>query len=766
MSNRRADASNPELAAASRLRIGGCRAWLDAHLVLREGEETRVTPKAIAVLRQLVRAAPHTVSRDELLSTVWADGCPTDEVVTQAIAELRRAFGEAAREGRCIETVPRVGYRLRCPVSIDDEAPPAFAVDAGAPPRRDAFDPETPAVAAEDAAPAPVADAQPTPPTATKAATKAVPPTPRRSARPLAWAGVIAVAGVLAVLLPGLDRWPAAAHPAGHRVPPRPVTAAPSRERFPGLSPDGSLVAFSLDEDADGALQVKGLAVADVALRITDPPAGASDVHPVWFPDGSRIAFLRTRGKRCRILVVPALGGPTREVGSCYARTVDYFDVTPDGRHLLVSRQARELGADGARTQLARLDLAGGRIAPIDYRPHAEDEHDIEPKASPDGRWIAFRRGVAPYSALWLVPSGGGEARPLVERRARIRGIAWYPDSSALLAAADWGGTLQLWKVPLDGGEPTALGGEDSHFPTVARMRPIAVAVSERQIRAIRELALSDGRLVEGRATTRASRSDEMPVYAPDGSRFAFVSRRSGTPEVWLHDFASGRAEPLTEIGGPEVEWPQWSPDGAALVFVVRGAQSVLMQVDLAGRRVVQRSPEGMSVRFGSFAADGRALWASALHEGRWGLWRIDGDGGAALRLADNGALDPRQPAGERAVYYVKDLEWGLFRYDLDRGTETMLPAPLGLFARSMYSLRPDGLWFVDSPDPQLPMALFNQTDLSPGTDAEDERPVRLVAEVPRDSPLGQVALAPDGTRLLLVDTVHDESDLVAVDLR
>jgi Tol biopolymer transport system component/DNA-binding winged helix-turn-helix (wHTH) protein len=760
MSDSRADGGNLPLSGASRLRIGSCRVLLDAHLVVRDGEETRVTPKAIAVLRQLVEVAPRTVSREDLLSTVWADGCPTDEVVTQAIAELRRAFGEAAREGRCIETIPRVGYRLRCPVTLD-------AID--------------PATRAPDPIEAPVADV-PTPvdappgipssaalPTARATTAPATPADPGRTIHHGAdrWAWLGAVAGVLALvlLLPALDRPPAAARPPEAAAAVRPVTAAASRERFPGLSPDGSLVAFSLDDGPDGALRVKGLAVGDRELRVTDPPVGSQDVHPVWFPDGSRIAFLRTRGRSCRILLVPALGGATRDVGACYSRTVDYFDITPDARHLLVARQARELGVDAARTQLARLDLADGRLQALDYRPHAEDEHDIEPRISPDGRWIAFRRGVAPYSALWIVPAAGGEARALVERRARIRGLAWYPDGAALLVAADWDGPLQLWKVPIDGDAPRPLGAVDSHFPTVARTRPIAVAVSERQVRTIRELALVDGRLVEGRPTTRASRSDEMPVYAPDGARFAFVSRRSGTPEVWLHDFASGRAEPLTEIGGPEIEWPQWSPDGSTVVFVVRGASSVLMQVDLAGRRVVRRSPEGLSVRFGSFAPDGRALWVSALHEGRWGLWRIEADG-AARRFDDNGALDPRQPAGERAVYYVKDLEWGLFRFDPDLGAETMVPAPVGLFARSMYSLRPDGLWFVDSPDPELPMALFAQADLSPSRDPAIERPVRLVAEVPRNSPLGQVALSPDAGRLLLVDTEHDESDLVAMELR
>ena len=83
-------------------------------LVTRPGAP-RLTPKAAAVLLQLVRAAGRTLSRDDLLNEVWKGTCPTPDVLTQAVKDLRRALGDDLHAPRFVETLPRLGYRLVAP---------------------------------------------------------------------------------------------------------------------------------------------------------------------------------------------------------------------------------------------------------------------------------------------------------------------------------------------------------------------------------------------------------------------------------------------------------------------------------------------------------------------------------------------------------------------------------------------------------------------------------------------------------------------------
>jgi DNA-binding winged helix-turn-helix (wHTH) protein len=71
-----------------------------------------VKPKAMAVLEHLARSSGDVITRDELFDAVWPGGVVTDDVLTQSIVELRKAFGDSARHPHVIETIPRVGFRL------------------------------------------------------------------------------------------------------------------------------------------------------------------------------------------------------------------------------------------------------------------------------------------------------------------------------------------------------------------------------------------------------------------------------------------------------------------------------------------------------------------------------------------------------------------------------------------------------------------------------------------------------------------------------
>lgn len=78
--------------------------------------------KAIAVLGYLAARPREVCSRRELLEAVWGGSFVGEEVLTQAVHQLRRALGDEARNPRFIQTIPRQGYRLIAPVSWS-EAP-------------------------------------------------------------------------------------------------------------------------------------------------------------------------------------------------------------------------------------------------------------------------------------------------------------------------------------------------------------------------------------------------------------------------------------------------------------------------------------------------------------------------------------------------------------------------------------------------------------------------------------------------------------------
>ncbi len=80
-------------------------------------QTVRVKPKSMAVLQRLAASAGDVVRRNELFDAVWPGSVVTDDVLTQSVVELRKAFGDSARDSRVIETVPRIGFRLVGPVT-------------------------------------------------------------------------------------------------------------------------------------------------------------------------------------------------------------------------------------------------------------------------------------------------------------------------------------------------------------------------------------------------------------------------------------------------------------------------------------------------------------------------------------------------------------------------------------------------------------------------------------------------------------------------
>lgn len=78
-----------------------------------DGSSRTVEPLAMRILLVLVEACGRVVTREEIVDAVWPDGFAGEGSLSRAIWSLRQALGDDARSPRYIETVPRVGYRLK-----------------------------------------------------------------------------------------------------------------------------------------------------------------------------------------------------------------------------------------------------------------------------------------------------------------------------------------------------------------------------------------------------------------------------------------------------------------------------------------------------------------------------------------------------------------------------------------------------------------------------------------------------------------------------
>ena len=103
----------PQPRPAARLEFPGLDIDLQGHRVRCDGNEVRLTLTEFNLLAMLASRQGDTVSRPELLTTVWAHNLEVDSRTIDAhVHRLRRKLGDRGGESRFIETVQGVGYRF------------------------------------------------------------------------------------------------------------------------------------------------------------------------------------------------------------------------------------------------------------------------------------------------------------------------------------------------------------------------------------------------------------------------------------------------------------------------------------------------------------------------------------------------------------------------------------------------------------------------------------------------------------------------------
>ena len=85
----------------------------------KNGAVAQIEPKIMEVLVLLAENGQKVVRKETFLQTVWGDANVVDHVLARAISELRRALKDNPQNPRFIQTIPKIGYRLLIPVSLE-----------------------------------------------------------------------------------------------------------------------------------------------------------------------------------------------------------------------------------------------------------------------------------------------------------------------------------------------------------------------------------------------------------------------------------------------------------------------------------------------------------------------------------------------------------------------------------------------------------------------------------------------------------------------
>lgn len=133
---RRGDAGGDRYNARVLLAFGPFRLDRRTYVLSRGDLMVPLSPKLVQVLACLAEARGELVTRQLLLDRFWPDVNVTDNTLTRAVADIRKALGDDPGAATYIQTMARRGYRFVAPVA--EEAAAAEATPPGVVPTSDA----------------------------------------------------------------------------------------------------------------------------------------------------------------------------------------------------------------------------------------------------------------------------------------------------------------------------------------------------------------------------------------------------------------------------------------------------------------------------------------------------------------------------------------------------------------------------------------------------------------------------------------------------
>ena len=330
--------------------------------------------------------------------------------------------------------------------------------------------------------------------------------------------------------------------------------------------------------------------------------------------------------------------------------------ISPDGAMVAFTVAVPSLADNRTVSRIWIVPVSGGAARAFSAGPGT----DYAPRWAPDGKWLAFISTRGGSAQVWRASLMGGDATPLTSLETGVNDFVWAPDGSAVIVSSDV-------KWPAD----QEMDRRNGAFPTGARIWTGLFYRHWNEWRVGTRQHVFRVAVGGGPAVDLTPIDHDVPTLALGGSDVA-VSPTGEVAVVFNPDsvvatstnndlFLLGQGAPtaLTTSRANDHS-PAFSPDGRTIAYLAMATpgfeadrtQLMLLDRTTGGRRSLTTAWD-VSVQSVAWTPDGRSLLVEVEERGTHPIYRLDAASGArALVVAggQNGAMQVA-PDGRTLVF-------------------------------------------------------------------------------------------------------------------
>jgi Tol biopolymer transport system component len=301
----------------------------------------------------------------------------------------------------------------------------------------------------------------------------------------------------------------------------------------------------------------------------------ATDVDPVFSPDGHRLLFTRCDGPfYCGLYLLDVAAdyhpaGPARllrqEGSSIYGSAW-----TPDGKDIVYA-----LSSDGGFSpHLTRVHLSN--ITRPERLAYAGDRCSM-PAIAPRGNRLAYTQDLTDVDIVQL--QVGTLPRSFLSSTRFEITPQYSPDGKHVAFASNRSGVMQIWVSDQDGGNLMQLTASDRLSVTPLWSPDGRFIAFDRHLKEGWRIFVMPSEGGPVRRLTSDEEHENMPSWSRDGKWIYYSSNRTGRSEIWKARSGGGKGTQVTRGGG----FTAFESMDGRLLFYVKSEDSGLWSIPVTG---------------------------------------------------------------------------------------------------------------------------------------------------------------------------------------